>query len=154
MGGREKRSKKLLGVNSDTQPEELVFFIDRSLGRSIVPEALQKEGVQVQIHDNLFPQNAPDTDWLSKVGSRNWIVLTKDAMIKSRPNEKAALMRSGVRAFILVSANLTGEEMASIFVKAIPAIKKFIAKYPAPFIAKIKRTGSGINLEMFEAGDK
>lgn len=151
MGGREKRSKKLLGANSDTQPEELVFFIDRSLGRSIIPEELQKAGVQVQIHDNLFPQNATDVEWLPEVGSKNWIVLTKDSMIKSRPAEKAALMNSGVRAFILVSGNLTGEEMAAIFVKALPAIKKFILKHPAPFIAKVLKGGS---VEMWLTSDK
>lgn len=124
------------------QPEESVFFVDRSLGRSVIPEALQKAGVQVQVHDNLFPQDAADVDWLSKVGLQNWIVLTKDARIKSRPFEKTALMASGVRAFILVSGNLTGEEMADIFVKAIPAIKKFILKHPAPFIAKISKNSS------------
>ncbi len=49
-------------------------------------------------------------------GSRGWIVLTKDERIRYRPNERRALLRSGVRAFILTGRNLTGEEMGEVFV--------------------------------------
>jgi len=51
-------------------------------------------------------------------------------------------MGAGVRAFVLTAGNLRGEEMAQIFVKALPAISKFLAKHPRPFIAKITRSGA------------
>jgi hypothetical protein len=41
--------------------------------------------------------------------------------------------------FVLISQNLSGSDMANIFVKAVPAMEKFIAKNLAPFIAKIDR---------------
>ncbi len=56
--------------------------------------------------------------------------------------ERAALMRAGVAAFILTSGDLQSEEMAQIFVKALPAISRFLAKYHRPFIAKVTRNGS------------
>jgi len=51
-------------------------------------------------------------------------------------------MKAGVGAFILTSGDLSGEEMAQIFVKALPAISKFLVKHRRPFIAKITRSGS------------
>jgi hypothetical protein len=51
-------------------------------------------------------------------------------------------MNAGVAAFILTAGDLQGEEMARIFVKALPAIGKFLAKHRRPFIAKIVRNGS------------
>jgi hypothetical protein len=41
--------------------------------------------------------------------------------------------------FVLVSQNLSGADMANIFLKAIPEIEKFILKNIAPFIAKVDR---------------
>ena len=51
-------------------------------------------------------------------------------------------MEAGVRAFVLVSGNLTGQEMAQIFVKALPRMIKFAVKHSPPLIAKIHRDGS------------
>jgi 5S rRNA maturation endonuclease (ribonuclease M5) len=56
--------------------------------------------------------------------------------------ERLALMKAGVAAFILTSGDLQGEEMAEIFVKALPAIQRFLLKHPKPFIAKIAKDGS------------
>jgi len=96
----------------------------------------------VRIHDDLFAQDARDLDWLPEVGKQGWAVLTKDSHIKHRLVERTALLESGVRAFVLVSGNLTGPEMATIFIKALPGINRFAAKHSAPFIAKIHRDGS------------
>lgn len=41
--------------------------------------------------------------------------------------------------FVLVSQNLSGTDMANIFVTAIPAMERFIAQNLAPFIAKVDR---------------
>ena len=44
--------------------DELVFFVDRSLGGKYVAEALRAEGLTVEIHDKHFPIDAPDEMWL------------------------------------------------------------------------------------------
>jgi hypothetical protein len=41
--------------------------------------------------------------------------------------------------FVLVSQNLSGADMANIFLKAIPEMEKFILKNVAPLIAKVDR---------------
>jgi hypothetical protein len=38
--------------------------------------------------------------------------------------------------------DLQGDEMARIFVNALPAIARFLKKHKKPFIAKIGRNGS------------
>jgi hypothetical protein len=143
MGGKGRRSKKRSVASSKSkQLEPLVFFLDRSLGKEIIADALRAAGADVRIHDDLFAQDARDQDWLPEVGKLGWTVLTKDSHIKHRLVERTALLESGVRAFVLVSGNLTGPEMAKIFVKALPGMNRFAAKHSPPFIAKIHRDSS------------
>jgi len=131
-------------VNSTSQPEPtFVFFVDRSLGRKIIPEALRNANEVVKAHDDLFPQNTADTVWLAEAGRQGWLVLTKDTRIRYHANEIAALLNSGVRAFVLTArGDLTGAEMAEIFLKALASIKRVASENPAPFIARIPRDGS------------
>ena len=51
------------------------------------------------------------------------------------------IMKAGVAAFILTSADLKGNEMAEIFVNSLPGMLKVIKKHPRPFIAKITSNG-------------
>jgi len=109
--------------------EPLVFFLDRNLGKHTIADALRQAGAEVQIHDDHFRQDTPDEEWLREVGPRRWIVLTKDTQIRYRAHERAALMQAGVRAFVLIAGNLAGREMAEIFVKALPTIRRFVARH-------------------------
>jgi hypothetical protein len=62
MGGRGSKSRKRSGTSSGWPPEGLVFFVDRSLGKRYVPEALRREGVRVEIHEDHFARDARDED--------------------------------------------------------------------------------------------
>jgi predicted nuclease of predicted toxin-antitoxin system len=120
----------------------LTFFLDRNLGKQTIAAALRQAGVDVQIHDDPFRQDATDVEWLREVGRHGWIVLTKDKGIRHRSHERVALLQAGVRAFVLVAGNLSGQEMAEVFVKALPAIRRFVAQHNPPFIAKVTRSGA------------
>jgi predicted nuclease of predicted toxin-antitoxin system len=122
--------------------EALTVFLDRNLGHRVIAQAMRDAGVVVHIHDDLFPQDAKDEEWLPVVGHQGWIVLTKDARIRYRPQERAALLHAQVRAFVLVGKNLSGPALADICVKALPAIRRFVARYDPPFIARISRSGA------------
>jgi hypothetical protein len=84
--------------------------------------------------------DAKDADWLPVVGKRGWIVLTKDDRIRYRQHEYDALMNAGVRAFVLSSRNLTGDEMAAIFVKFRSRMERIASGAPGAFIAKVTHT--------------
>jgi predicted nuclease of predicted toxin-antitoxin system len=143
MDGGGSKSKKPSGANSPSKPpDQPVFFLDRSLGKHRVATALRQAGATLHIHDDHFPPDAKDEDWLAEAGRRRWIVLTKDHRIRYRHVERLALMKAGVAAFILTSGDLQGEEMAQIFVKALPKITWFLQKHAKPFIAKITKDGS------------
>lgn len=114
-------------------------------------DALRRAGVEVHVHDDLFPPDARDEDWLREVGRRGWVVLTKDDRIRYRTAERTVLLNAGVAAFTLVARNLRGAEMAEVFVKALPAIIRFAARNTPPFIAKVTRDGS---VSMVFSGEK
>ena len=73
------------------QPEQLTFFLDRSLGKEVIAKALRDNGILVEVHDHHFPSDAKDEVWLAEVGSRGWIVLTKDRRFHNRVLEIAAI---------------------------------------------------------------
>lgn len=107
-----------------------------------MPEALRRAGERVEIHDDHFPPDAKDADWLSVVGKRGWIVLTKDERIRYRMIEQQAMMRASVAAFILTAGGVSGPEVANIFINALPKMRRFVLKYDRPFIASVTRSGA------------
>jgi hypothetical protein len=142
MAGARAKSKKRSGLSNSKPPEPLVFFIDHSLGNKKVADALRQAGVTVEVHIDHFPSGAEDPEWLSEIGKRGWIALTKDDRIRYRSIERDTLIRARVAMFTLASGNLRGEEMAQAFIAALPRIRRFLAKNRPPFIAKITRSGS------------
>jgi hypothetical protein len=48
------------------RPEAPTFFLDRSLGKNLVAEALRTAGVQVEVHDDHFAPDAKDEDWRAR----------------------------------------------------------------------------------------
>jgi predicted nuclease of predicted toxin-antitoxin system len=125
-----------------TLPESLVFFVDESLGQKKIPEALRKAGTRVEVHGDHFRQGERDEVWLTEVGRKGWIVLTKDARIRYRVIEQNALVKAKVAAFVLAAGNLTGDQMAELFVQSLPRIRRFISKNKPPFIAQITKGGA------------
>ena len=140
MNGRQKKSGKPFATSSKPPPEDVTFFIDASLGGKILARALRSVGAKVEVHNDYFPQGTPDTDWLHDVGTRGWIVLTKDNRIRYHELERIALLNARVRSFVLTVKGLRGPEIAELFVKALPAMRSTLKKYSGPFIAKVTRS--------------
>ena len=67
------------------QPE---FFVDRSLGRHIVADAIRALGYVVHAMADVYPdgedQRVADTRWIADTDRRGWVVLTKDERITRR----------------------------------------------------------------------
>jgi hypothetical protein len=120
---------------SDSPPE---FFIDRSLGRHVAPDALRAAGAVVHVMADIYGerigQGLADTEWLGDAGQNGWVVLMKDDKIRYRPAELEALTTAGVRAFCLTNANLRGADMAQRFVDQLPKITRIATERPGPYI--------------------
>lgn len=75
-----------------THPKEsLEFFVDRSLGKSIL-EGLRAAGLSVrsmaEVYGEKSGQLLADDVWLRDAGENDWIVLTKDDAIR-RPRDSS-----------------------------------------------------------------
>jgi len=64
-----------------------------------------------------------------------------DRRIRYRQLEWVAFKAGKVRAFAFSSGNLRAEEMAEIFLKALPQIMCFVEDREAPFLATITKGG-------------
>jgi hypothetical protein len=115
---------------------QLEFFVDRSLGKSIVL-GLRARGLHIysmaDVYGEKKAQGLSDEAWLTDAGRNDWVVLTKDRAIRRRPNEREALMSAGVRVFCLTSAALRGAEQLARLENNLPRILRQ-ARLPGPYI--------------------
>lgn len=124
-----------------TPHDSVTFFIDRCLGKHVIADQLRAAGESVEIHDDHFSPNCPDDVWLGAVGTKSWIVITKDKNFQKRQVETVAIARANVRVFQLSAGEMTGQEMANLVTVRRKKIKDFATSNRAPFIAKISRSG-------------
>ena len=128
-------------MKSGKPPDTPVFFVDRSLGGRIVPEALLSAGVEVIAHDQRFSPDTSDEEWLAVAGAEGWIVLTRDRRIRYRPNEKAALQKSGALVFVMTASALTGQAAADLLVRALDDMTEIAQTSDRPAIYAINSRG-------------
>lgn len=121
--------------------DPIVFFVDRSLGRHLVPDALGRSGALVEIHDDHSGRDTDDSEWVTAVAERGWVILTKDNRIRHRPLERSAVGAAKARMFVLTSGNLSGSEMAKIFCKHLERMSRISRSESPPFIARVTATG-------------
>jgi hypothetical protein len=121
------------------------FFIDRSLGRHVVPDALRQAGavvyVMADVYGERIGQGLSDEEWLRDAGGHGWVVLMKDAKIRYRPAELQVVIDHSLRAFCLTNANLRGVEMAERFVENLPRILRIASEKPGPYIYGVYSDG-------------
>lgn len=103
--------------------------------------ALRDAGATVELHSDHFAQDAEDQVWLPAVGNKGWIVLTKDRSIKSNQIEIVSLIKANTYCFNLISASLTGTQMAEAFVNSLRDIKELCQRKQPPLVANITKTG-------------
>jgi hypothetical protein len=119
------------------------FFVDRSLGKSIV-EGLRGAGLTIHSMADIYgeerAQLLPDEAWLRDAGENDWIVLTKDDAIRRRPAERDALTKAAVRVFCLTNRNLRGADQTKRFVSNRHRILGQ-ARKPGPYIYGVYAEG-------------
>ncbi len=118
----------------EPQPE---FFVDRSLGRLVVPGALRSLGFVVYTMADVYPNGADesveDERWIRDADHAGWVALTKDERLTRYASEQAALEASTLRLFAIANQNLTGPQMAQLFERHIHRIIQR-SRRPGPFV--------------------
>ncbi len=141
MNVKKKKSKKRSAASSKPPHKEYLFYLDRNMGNHVIADALRTAGLAVEIHDDHLPKNAPDEDWISLVGRRGWLAITKDKNIRYRAAELQAIKRHSASVLVVRAKNTTGQDIADILVSAKVKIQKFANKNAPPFVAGIDRSG-------------
>lgn len=121
-----------------------VFFVDRCLGKGFVPEALKEcliEGERVETHDQHYPPNTRDVEWLQAVGAKRWVVLSQDQNITRNPLEQKALLDARVAFFGLSRGDAPGRDKAVSLASAVDGIRRALRRFEVPLIATVSRDG-------------
>jgi hypothetical protein len=129
--------------STSEQPDPPVIFLDRNLGKHVVPGVLRLQpGIRVEIHDDHFAPDAPDHEILSAVGAHGWLFVTKDRNIRYSGLAQVAIRQSKACCFFIAArGDLSGAELAEILVKALPRVLRFASRHAPPFMANITRQG-------------
>ena len=98
---------------------ELVFFIDRCLYNPLVESAFKESICIVVGHDSLFTPTTSDEEWVSYIGERDWIAVTKDLALTRNKLVIALVRLYRIGLFALTNANLRDVEQYEIFMLAI-----------------------------------
>jgi hypothetical protein len=105
-----------------------------------VPEALRNAGRDVHHHDDRFPENAKDADWLPVVATAGWIIITRDKAIWRNRLQRQAFYAAGARVFIVTAKTLRGQDEGSLIVSKLERMEAIASATPAAFMARVNRT--------------
>ena len=118
-----------------------MIFIDRCISNKIAT-ALKALRDDVRWLEDDFPPNAKDSDWLREVGTRGWLVITRDKKIRTRPGERQALLDNHVGAFCLTQKdNPKRWDIFKLVVGSLDEMEQIFADNERPFLYGVDRLG-------------
>jgi predicted nuclease of predicted toxin-antitoxin system len=118
-----------------------VIFIDASLPRTVADE-LKKVREDVVFKHDIFLPGTDDPIWLRRVGGEGWLAITRDAHIRTRPAERAAIMENDVGCFILThQQDLPRREIVRIVFDYLPEMEQKFRDTQRPFIYTVTKNG-------------
>lgn len=123
----------------------MIFYCDASFPLPVA-QALSRVRTDVWYPGHpdcpIASQDVHDEDWLPIAGEGKWVALMRDKHIRSRPGERAALIRHGLRAFCLTTAgNAPKWDVLTLVVRQWPAIERTAEEEPGPYICAVTRDG-------------
>jgi hypothetical protein len=91
-------------VSSPEQPHPK-FFLDRSLGRKAVPEALRADDWEIitlaEHYGVPADEQVADVEWIREAAEQGWPILMKDKRIRYRQAERQAVIEHGAHCFVI-----------------------------------------------------
>ena len=119
-----------------------VLFFDRDIGISL-PRALGvlKLPTRVEHHQDHFPIDARDDDWMPRVGSMGWTLIGHDSRHHWEESELLAIRQHEIGCFYLWGAEALRWEKMRCFLRAYENILEAAANTPRPFIYRVTEKG-------------
>jgi hypothetical protein len=129
-------------VSTPTPPRSGLprFFLDRSVGRIIVPRGLRAAGIDLVTLAERYgvpaDEQITDVQWMRDAAANSEAVLMcDDAIRKKNPEERQVLIELQLRAFV-VSSRLPGADVVTRFVAQLQAIERACSQ-PGPFVYRL-----------------
>lgn len=118
-----------------------MWWIDRCLGTTSVPERLRALGADIRLYRETYPNDpaVEDARWILEITANGWCILTKDSAIRTNPAERAILLRARARYVTLASANLSGAEQADLLAHHWRTIEGVVAVRKPPLILSVNK---------------
>lgn len=118
----------------------MTFFFDRCIG-VFVPRRLQELGLPVEVHQDHFPEDCRDDEWLAAVGSRGWLAISKDGKFHYRKSELAALQQYQMGCFYMWKAHMMPLEKIGFFLEHHQKLVQKATSTDRPFIYRVHPDG-------------
>lgn len=123
----------------------LRFFLDRSLGSHVVPDALRAAGWVLQTMDERYgaamSPSIKDVRWIEEAAVQGDVILCKDLRIASNPLEAAVVDRTSARVFGLARRDVDGPTMAAYFLGHEQHIFRMANRATGPYVVSVSRDG-------------
>ena len=104
---------------------------------------LRAAGLTCIAHDDQFPQDADDVEWIPPVAQNEWFAISRDNRIKKTEEEKKIVIATGLGLFLLTQGKRTVKEMGEHFVLALPMVDRYIKRKERPFIVSVRPPRKG-----------
>ncbi len=89
-----------------------------------------------------FQHDTPDPIWLAEAGRNDWLVITRDKRVRTRPGERRAISENGVGCFIIgQKQRLSRWDYLKLLASTLDEMERIFARDPRPFIYNVTRTG-------------
>ena len=90
-----------------------------------------------------FRHDTPDPVWLSEAGLNDWLVVTRDKKIRTRPGELQAITQNNVGCFIVAQKQaLSRWDYLKLLTLTLDEMERRFATEARPFIFNIGTTGT------------
>jgi hypothetical protein len=136
---------------SDTSklPDLPALLLDENLSSADIAQFLRRfpNEWRIELHTDHFARGMADVDVIRECASRAWVLVSCDDRIRYVPQNKAAVNKHRIGAFMFGKGNYQGVEYAAALIVGRSQILSAIRKTSPPFFARIQIKGDVNMLE-------
>lgn len=118
-----------------------MIFIDRSIPKSVA-DALKLVRPDLMWIEDKYNHRTKDEVWLPDIGAKQWLLISRDKHIRTRPGERQAIRDNGIGCFILnQKRNPTRWEYLKLLCLTLDGMEERFAGTGRPFIFTVDSRG-------------
>ena len=98
-------------------------------------------GVQVEVHRKHFSPETPDHEWIPICAAQNWAILTGDKGIEADGLNRATVIKSAAKIFLIHDHRTKGLDQTAAIIAARRKIARTATNNVGPFYCPIEMVG-------------